>query len=42
VDHALMAYEPIRKAFYTECAELAAMPEQEMRELTEDFGQCAC
>ena len=37
LDHSTISYAPFRKNFYTEHAELAALPEQEMRELTEDF-----
>ena len=38
VDHSAKTYA-FRKSFYTEHPELTALPEQEMKELTEDFGQ---
>ena len=39
LDHSTIVYEPFRKAFYTEHPDLASLPEQEMKELTDDFGE---
>jgi hypothetical protein len=40
LDHSTINYPPFQKSFYKETAELASLPQQEMDELTADFGEC--